>query len=444
MKQFILYLKDIYNGNRVSFILIFLPYTFLVLPRIIQNPLWSTAGFICVFIAAVILDYFLNYLFQIKLTKIVVVFVVFPALIFFYFPILIASDFYPSLNLYIRSRTLILLIWFIFLSFYLIFKTEIIKFLNIFLFNFSIILIISTFYEIANSNSFEITAPISTKVASESASKKKSILLLILDEYHSPLKLYQYTKDQGVLNLKNFLIERHFHAIDVNNSDKTYTLESINGIFNKNINNSINLHQQLKETSFVNMLYNKYISFHNYGIFDIGDIPSNFHNLHYQRRSSFTGLFFSFTIINNLTGIDLKNIVFNEVQNTGGYYYYYNSQRLIDLDMILESNLNQNHFFYLHLLMPHGPFTITPKTLEEPTLTGYVNYYKFSNKILIKLLQNLDLDKFRIIITSDHGFRGNSNLNLHHGATFLKGFSESDIKKIKIIQDIGTLIESSF
>lgn len=443
MKSIILFLKEIYNANRVSFILIFLPYFFLVLPRIIPNPLWSTTGFIYVFISAVILDYFLNYLFQKKLTKTPVVLVVFTLLIFFYFPILIDNDFYPSLNLYLRSRTLILIIWLFLLSFYLIFKTRIIKFLNIFLINFSIILIISTFYEIAYSNSFKITAPISAKVESVSVPKKKSILLIILDEYHSPLKLYQYTNDQGVLNLKNFLIERHFHAIDVNNSEKTYTLESLNGIFNKNINNSINLHQQLKETSFVNMLYNKDISFHNYGLFDIGNIYSDFQNLHYQRRSSFMGLFFSFTILNYLKGIDLKNIIFNEVQQTGGYYYY-NSQRLKDLNMILESNYYQNHFFYLHLLMPHGPFTITPKILEEPTLTGYVNYYKFTNKILIKHLQNLDLDKFRIIITSDHGFRGDSYLNPHHGATFLKGFAESDIKKINTIQDIGTLIERSF
>jgi hypothetical protein len=94
--------------------------------------------------------------------------------------------------------------------------------------------------------------------------------------------------------------------------------------------------------------------------------------------------------------------------------------------------------------MPHGPFTITPKISEEPTLSGYVNFYKFSNNILIKHLQSMDLDKFRIIITSDHGFRGDSSLNPHHGATFLKGFEESEVKKIKTIQDIGTLVEDSF
>ena len=53
-------------------------------------------------------------------------------------------------------------------------------------------------------------------------------------------------------------------------------------------------------------------------------------------------------------------------------------------------------------------------------------------------------NKYRVIISGDHGFRGYKTLNPNYTFTAIYGFDESSIKKIKSVQDLGSLINSGF
>ena len=78
-------------------------------------------------------------------------------------------------------------------------------------------------------------------------------------------------------------------------------------------------------------------------------------------------------------------------------------------------------------------------------LTKYYNYWNFSNQLLEPLLNSLTKEnKYKIILTGDHGFRGDKRINPHYTFTAFYGFDESSIDSIKSVQDLGSLINSGF
>jgi hypothetical protein len=74
---------------------------------------------------------------------------------------------------------------------------------------------------------------------------------------------------------------------------------------------------------------------------------------------------------------------------------------------------------------------------------NYFNYWNFTNHMLLnKLLQPLSQsNKFKIIVTGDHGYRNNPTLiNPHKTFTAYYGFDHEQITQIKSVQDLGSLI----
>ena len=49
-------------------------------------------------------------------------------------------------------------------------------------------------------------------------------------------------------------------------------------------------------------------------------------------------------------------------------------------------------------------------------------------------------NKYRIILTGDHGYRGDDRINPQNTFTALYGFDKADVDKIKSVQDLGSLI----
>ena len=79
---------------------------------------------------------------------------------------------------------------------------------------------------------------------------------------------------------------------------------------------------------------------------------------------------------------------------------------------------------------------------KEFTLENYLDYWKFTNSKLIPLLDSVNkLNKFRIILAGDHGFRGSkNNIDPHYTFCAFYGFNEIDVNKIYSVQDLGSLI----
>jgi hypothetical protein len=82
---------------------------------------------------------------------------------------------------------------------------------------------------------------------------------------------------------------------------------------------------------------------------------------------------------------------------------------------------------------------------EKVTFKDYFNYWNFSNKVYTYLINDLTKkNKFRIIFTGDHGYRGKDEINPNLTFTAFYGFDSSSINKIQSVQDIGSLINASY
>ena len=122
-----------------------------------------------------------------------------------------------------------------------------------------------------------------------------------------------------------------------------------------------------------------------------------------------------------------------------------------DLKKTNLNNIENNSFVYIHLLMPHAPYEFkgTRNSYKDlantDKLDNYYDYWKFSNIMISHLLSNLTKEnKYRIILTGDHGFRGDIRINPHYTFTAFYGFENKDIQKLKSVKDLGSLINGSF
>ena len=112
-------------------------------------------------------------------------------------------------------------------------------------------------------------------------------------------------------------------------------------------------------------------------------------------------------------------------------------------------NTLKNHklFAYTHLYMPHSPMQYNPsfpiRTVNN--LINYKAYWNFTNQKLEPLLTSLIKEnKYRIILTGDHGYRADIRINPHFTFTAFYGFNQESIDKIQSVQDLGSLIYGSF
>lgn len=280
----------------------------------------------------------------------------------------------------------------------------------------------------------------------------KPIILIISDEYNSPDGLVKIFKDSNLYNFsiglkkKGWLIKNSFYSSELS------TIHSLSSLFNFNLSNgevysSMSVDEigseRLMKAELSDSLSKKNIDILNYGIFDIGNskpitrlyyypknlfeviisnsiLPSLFYNTNGLKLSGLKSSFFPMELHNK--------IIFNTLIDT------------------LKSNYKPNKFVYVHLYMPHSPMLYEPtfkfNKYKEFTLENYLDYWKFTNSKLIPLLDSVNkLNKFRIILAGDHGFRGSkNNIDPHYTFCAFYGFNEIDVNKIYSVQDLGSLI----
>lgn len=326
---------------------------------------------------------------------------------------------------------------------------------NIFWCNLCLLLLATSINNLANNNKSE---PDNFKgKKSENFIGKKSnkpILLLILDEYSSPIQLQNgVNPNSKFLGFSNHLksdgwvVKNSFESLEIS------TIHSLASIFNYNLSDNKNFKLvplfQLAEKYFIKEPYliddlnKKNIKVRNFGIFTLGELQPLTRLYFYP--TNFLQLFFSYSIFQNLW------------YNTDGFkidglklsYYpmeIHNKTLLNALPITLNEDRTNNTFIYAHLYMPHSPISFRPNIYREHVnLKNYIDYWHFTNTKVSELIKGIKkTDQIRIIITGDHGFRGDKRINPNDTFAAFWGFEKEDVDKIKTVQDLGSLINAYF
>lgn len=452
-------LKALLDLKKVSILLIALPYLTFNYENIILSPFYSFSQLIffvaCILLIDVSTKWFLFKLND-KAYTTISLFIVFISALFFYGPYLTTfiqkgiQDYFLYL---IRGRTMIefSLAFFILLIITVRKKDINYQYLNVFLILFGVI---SFFTSIKN-------ARVKRKQEFKSSfvhvalnnSSVKPILLIISDEYTSPDGLYKIYKDSSIYEFSNQLVNKGWITRNSFYSFETSTIHSLSSLFNFNLSKNKEYKKErienigttkLLHANIADSLEKKDVEIINLGIFHIGEYP--YLNRVYFYPTSFIEDIMKhtiyYTIKSNTGDLDQSGL-------TSSYYPIETHNKFIfnHLTDTLNSLTNNNTFAYIHLLMPHTPFQYKPnfQIKTENNFINYKAYWDFTNQKLKTLLIDLMRgNKYRIILTGDHGYRSEKRINPHYTFSAFYGFNQESIDKINSVQDLGSLINGSF
>lgn len=453
--------------RKASFLLIVLPYLGANLLSLIESPFfsWLNLGFLIMLLSAIEIIIKWLLLYSGKFEKIFTIIMVTVSIEFFYgftlnIPLHNITRKIFSIDLREKILLLIALVFIISLQVIIIRKKQSYKALNIFLLILTAIALSSS---IANKprekqplesiqnnyQKFEVTEQ-----------SNKPVILIIVDEYNSPDNLFQLNKDSSVYSFNQWLQQKGWQTKTNAYSYELSTIHSMSSMFNFNLSRDTgnatktsNYSKQNEEKIVLSKLFhatladsltNKGVSIYNYGIFDLG--KTQYKSRLYLYPRNFVEAFLlhsSYLAEKTKTG----SFQTKYVKNPPSYISDHNKDLLENLPGHLEQvQINNKVFVYVHLYMPHNPFSLEPEfnNSETDNFKRYLAYWNFTNKKLEKLLSKLTKEnKYRIILTGDHGLRG-SITNAHASFSAYYGFDGFDLDKIKSVQDNGSLINSSF
>lgn len=285
----------------------------------------------------------------------------------------------------------------------------------------------------------------------ERKNESKPIVLILTDEYNSPNDLVTFFKDSSIgdfskhLKKNGWVIKNSFYSNEIS------TIHSLSSMFNFNLSNSklyssVSINEigseKLMKAELSDSLGKRNVEILNYGIFDFGKSkPIN--RLYYYPKNLLETVVYNsiYPFVFNNTG-ELKIEGF---QNS--YYPMEKHNKFIFNTLIdtLISSKNKKQFVYVHLFMPHAPMVYDNTfKFRDNNLENYLAFWKFTNNKLYPLLDSIiKLNKYRIILTGDHGYRSSmKNIDPHYTFGAFYGFDENDVHKILSVQDLGSLINN--
>lgn len=451
MKQIQTEFKTLLNLKRPSVFILTLPFLALFYIRMYENGKHlTTIQSIIILFFFLIFDFLFLHFSKPK-NKFFLIALVYSFLIMFYyytyFLNLIVFLNVITININIKAKIIIPVLYLV--LFYSFYKMN--KIINNFLYVFNVFLIILGLVLVINSIKKELNLK---KIKGHQISiqnlKKKSVILIIADEYASPNELYNLKKDSSIFGFKKNLEKTNWITKNKMYSFNILTIHSLASLFNFNyrkVDAELNIAYStynLKKSSLYDSLIKKDILFYNYGIFDIGKSKA-MSKIYYKENEPgntniYKDIFFNTLLIPfmSFNKDEYKNVIIHNQIN-------------VETKSKFINKLDGNVFIYLHLLLPHDPyefhginnFKLLPKNKER--FNNYFRYWNFSNKLFATLLNDLTKsNKYRIILTGDHGYRGTREINPAYTFSAFYGFDSTSINKITSVQDIGSLINSSY
>jgi hypothetical protein len=449
--------KQILTLKHASFLLLVLPYLSFNWASLYHSPFFSYSNLFglvaSILTIEVIFKITLNNKKYEKLFSGLIITTTFIFFYSYYVILIVQKQMQQTSGTSIRGRIIILFFILILVVLQLIFKrTGYYKALNIFLIIFSIINFGANYQTLTNSKENINNIKNAYKQIHLTEKSNKPVILLISDEYNSPDGLYKVFKDSGFYAFSTYLQNNKWIVRNTAYTLETSTIHSLSSLFNFNLSKSNSYSKsdiyeiganKLIKAAIYDSLSLKKVNLINFGIFDIG--KSKPLSLLYVYPKNFIAQFLFnsiyFHIQNNTNGFRLEG--FNK-----SFYPMEEHNKFIinNLTDSLRKMPNNVFFAYTHLYMPHAPMQY--KEFKMPLkrgLNSYTSYWKFTNHKLKKLLLELTKEnKYRIILTGDHGYRGDSRINANHTFMAFYGFDKQDLNTVKSVQDLGNLINACF
>ncbi len=357
-------------------------------------------------------------------------------------------------SLYLRRRFIITAFFICIFSLQMMFsrvRQSLNLFINRVLIIFSVIILVGNFFKPAFGSDPGKIKTTYHKITLPPNYTEKPLLLIVLDEYTSPDPLFRKYKDSSIYNFARYLSKKGWLINQNMKSREISTVHSISSAFNFNIsdnqefrNCNENLAGHLLQYSLLtDSLKKKGVSIRNFSIFNVGG-TSSFFPLYYI-PTDFTGLFFSHTIYPRIW-THMHHLDMEDLKNSFYLSSYYNLNVVERLRQTLSVRPGDKQFFYFHLYMPHEPIEFGKEiSLKKYDLDNYYQYWNFTNRKMLAILQNAEvLDQFRIIITGDHAYRSSKEIDPYDTFAAFWGFDEASVNKIQSVQDIGKLIFANF
>lgn len=441
--------------TKPSFLLLALPYLGFNWSELVHSPFYTSTKILVVFSILLVCEIAIRLSFHYfkKYEKPMAAILLTVSLVFFYgFYLISFSENHQLLQYkdhFIRGRFILITLAVILFSMLLFRKKTSFLALNIFLVFFTVF----SFYASPTNQKISIqNHPSILKPQVDSHSITKPVLLIITDEYHSPDELYTVTGDSTIYQFAHYLKQNHWLLRTNSYSHETSTIHSLSSLFNFNLSLDTNYQKssinqlglyRLMQAAISDSFTKKQVEIINFGIFDIGK-SKPLHRLYYYPKNFAEQLLQNTafqTALNNTNGLTLSGLETSFYPMEEHNRYLFNT-----VSDSLSKITNPRTFIYIHLYMPHSPLVFEPAfKLRANNLKNYIAYWNFTNSKLQILLAALTKEnKYRIILTGDHGYRGDARVNPHHSFTAFYGFDASAIEHIPSVQDFGSLINSYF
>jgi len=448
-----------YRLQHPSLLLLVLPYLAFNWRELIHSPFFSVANLSLIILAIAALDLLFKtfLLWDSRFKKPLAILLLAAIIVYFYGYYFVADLQKISFRvgkLPIRMRTLfvILFLFLVILQALFFNRKWFYKLLNIYLVLFSVLVFLTpsrqrgrTLHDVQSFKMHPVDLPYTTN-------SQKPVVLLVTDEYQSPAEMATALHDSSLTSFSDSLSANNWIVRNNFLSNETSTLHSISSLLNFNLSADTNYRKQsvidigaqkLSHPALIDSLRSKQVKFINFGIFNFGYSPAL--TALYFYPTNFLQHFLTYTsyfiLKYNTGGFDI-----NGFQEKYSPFEAHNKKILRSLSDTLAS-VKGPTFLYAHLMMPHQPFQYSPEFPLRLTtsLPDYKDYWKFTNTKLQSLLQRLASgNKYRIIVTGDHGFRINDSLNVQNTFSAYYGFDSSSVNTIKSVQDLGSLINHSF
>lgn len=282
------------------------------------------------------------------------------------------------------------------------------------------------------------------------ASNSKPIVLIIMDELASPAELYRISKRKEVFSFEETLAAAGYLVRENFVTHEKSTVHVLNSLLNLNTshygNSSGDYFEQLdgiKNCSIADELQKKGVEFVAYSFVKTGTRPQFRYIL--PDPENFVELILYNSILERYyltTNKKFGNIA-RDIRND---FSAYNEDLTRAIPGILNTYKNTKTVIYIHLLMPHKPFSFGNEIhLKNSDLSSYISYYIFSTQKITELLMKSEVTRsYRVVISGDHGFRNSHEVDPYQTFSGFYGFDSSAVNMIHCTDDLGKFIVASF